>query len=77
MTGAGRIRRFLAGDTGPGPWLALAVIALLAAFLAAAAPREITSLQNKTLRQTLAHAGGFSISAASSWQIIGSGQAVT
>ena len=77
MTGTGRIRRFLAGDTGPGPWLALAVIALLAAFLAAAAPREITSLQNKTLRQTLAHAGGFSISAASSWQIIGSGQAVT
>jgi putative ABC transport system permease protein len=77
MTVAGRIRRFLAGDAGPGPWLALAVIALLAAFLAAAAPREITSLQNRTLRQTLAHAGGFSISASSSWQISGSGQAVT
>ena len=77
MTVASRIRRFLAGDAGPGPWLALAVIALLAAFLAAAAPREITSLQNKTLRQTLAHAGGFSITAASSWQIVGSGQAVT
>jgi putative ABC transport system permease protein len=74
---ASRIRRFLAGDAGPGPWLALAVIALLAAFLAAAGPREITSLQNKTLRQTLARAGGFSVSAASSWQIIGPGQAVT
>jgi len=77
VTAAGRVRRFLAGDAGPGPWLALAVIALLAAFLAMAGPREITSLQNKTLRQTLAQAGGFSVTAASSWQIIGSGQAVT
>jgi putative ABC transport system permease protein len=68
---ASRVRRFLAGDAGPGPWLALAVIALLAAFLATAGPREITSLQNKTLRQTLAQAGGFSISATSSWQVSG------
>jgi putative ABC transport system permease protein len=74
---ASRVRRFLSGDAGPGPWLALAVIALLAAFLAVAGPREITSLQNKTLRQTLAQAGGFSVSAASSWQLIGPGQAVT
>jgi hypothetical protein len=74
---ANRVRRFLAGDAGPGPSLALAVIALLAAFLAAAGPREITSLQNKALRQTLAQAGGFSVSASSSWQIIGVGQAVT
>jgi putative ABC transport system permease protein len=74
---ASRARRFLAGDAGPGPWLALAVIALLTAFLAAAGPREITSTQNKTLRQTLAQAGGFSVSAATSWQIIGPGQAVT
>jgi putative ABC transport system permease protein len=65
------VRRFLAGDAGPGPWLALAVIALLAAFLATAGPREITSLQNKALRQTLAQAGGFSISAASAWQVTG------
>ena len=73
----GRIRRFLAGDAGPGPWLALAVIALLAAFLAAAGPREITSLQNKTLRQTLAHAGGFSMSASAGWQVNAFGQTVT
>ena len=53
MTVASRIRRFLAGDAGPGPCLALAVIALLAGFLATAGPREITSLQNKALRQTL------------------------
>jgi putative ABC transport system permease protein len=72
-----RIRRFLAGDAGPGPWLALALIALLAAFLATAGPREITSLQNKTLRQTLAQAGGFSVSATSSSQIIGFGQGLT
>jgi len=65
MTVASRIRRFLAGDAGPGPCLALAVIALLAGFLATAGPREITSLQNKALRQTLAQAGGFSISATS------------
>ena len=65
MTMASRIRRFLAGDAGPGPCLALAVIALLAGFLATAGPREITSLQNKALRQTLAQAGGFSISATS------------
>ena len=74
---ASRIRRFLAGDAGPGPWVALAVIALLAAFLATAGPREITSLQNKTLRQTLTHAGGFSVSATSSAQIIGQGQGLT
>src|SRR5208282_6531269 len=60
-----------AGDAGPGPCLALAVIALVAAFLATAGPREITSLQNKALRQTLAQAGGFGISAASSWQVSG------
>ena len=41
------------------------MIALLAGFLATAGPREITSLQNKALRQTLAQAGGFSISATS------------
>jgi putative ABC transport system permease protein len=74
MPARSRLRRFLAGDAGPGPWLALAVIALLAAFLATAGPREITSLQNKTLRQTLAGAGGFSVSAASSWQVSGFGE---
>jgi len=77
MPARSRIRRFLAGDAGPGPWLALALIALLAAFLATAGPREITSLQNNTLRQTLAQAGGFSVSATSSSQIIGFGQGLT
>jgi putative ABC transport system permease protein len=74
---ASRVRRFLAGDAGPGPWLALAVITLLAAFLATAGPREITSLQNKTLRQTLQHAGGFSVSASTGWQVDAFGQTVT
>jgi putative ABC transport system permease protein len=69
MTAAGRVRRFLAGETGPGPCLALGVIALLAAFLATAGPREITSLQNKALGQTLAQqTGGFGIIATSTWQ---------
>ena len=74
---ASRIRRFLAGEAGPGPCLALAMIALLAAFLATAGPREITSLQNKALRQTLAQTGGFGISATSGLPVTGIGQPVT
>jgi putative ABC transport system permease protein len=66
-----RIWRLLTGDPGPGPALALAVIALLAAFVATAGPREITSLQNRALRQTLAEAGAFGISATGFWQING------
>jgi putative ABC transport system permease protein len=77
MTAAARVRRFLAGQAGPGPSLALAVIALLAAFLATAGPREITALQNKALRQTLAQAGGFGVSASLYWQVTGSGPPVT
>jgi putative ABC transport system permease protein len=77
-TAASRLRRFLVGQAGPGPCLALAVIALLAAFLATAGPREVTSMQNKALRQTLAQqTGGFGITAASSWQVTGSGPPVT
>ena len=74
---ASRIRRFLAGEAGPGPCVALAMIALLAAFLATAGPREITSLQNKALRQTLAQAGGFGISATSGLPVTGIGPPVT
>jgi len=75
---ASRLRRFLAGEAGPGPCLALAVIALLAAFLATAGPREITSLQDNALRQTLAQrSGGFGITATSSWQVTGSGPPAT
>jgi putative ABC transport system permease protein len=77
MTVASRIRRSLAGEAGPGPCVALAMIALLAAFLATAGPREITSLQNKALRQTMAQAGGFSISAASDLPVTGYGPPVT
>jgi putative ABC transport system permease protein len=65
----GRLRRFLTGPAGPGPAGALAVIALLSAFVAAAGPREFTALQNNALRQDVASAGSFGISAQTSWQI--------
>jgi putative ABC transport system permease protein len=63
------LRRFLTGPAGPGPAAALAVIALLGAFVAAAGPREFTALQNSALRQTVASAGSFGISAGTSWQV--------
>jgi putative ABC transport system permease protein len=66
--------RFLAGDPGPGPALALAVIALLGAFVAMAGPRELTTVQNNALRQTLTSAGSFGISAAVDWQLVAGGQ---
>ena len=66
-----RVRRLLAGEAGPGPALALALIALLGAFLATAGPREVTRLQNGALTQTLASAGAFGISAADDWQLAG------
>jgi putative ABC transport system permease protein len=72
--GARRLWRLVAGDPGPGPALALAVIALLAAFVAMAGPREITKVQNNALRQTLASAGSFGISAATDWQLVAGGQ---
>jgi putative ABC transport system permease protein len=61
--------RWLTGEPGPGPALGLAVIALLGAFIAVAGPRQVTSLQNTALRQTLASAGQFGISASYSFQI--------
>jgi putative ABC transport system permease protein len=66
-----RARRLLTGEAGPGPALALAVIALIGAFLATGGPREVTSLQNSALRQTLASAGAFGISAQADWQLTG------
>jgi putative ABC transport system permease protein len=69
---AGRSFRLAAGEPGPGPALALAVIALLGAFVAMAGPRELTSLQNDALRQTLASAGSLGISATDEWQLVGS-----
>jgi putative ABC transport system permease protein len=66
--------RFLTGEPGPGPALALAVIALLAAFVAMAGPRELTAVQNNALRQTLASAGSFGVSASDDWQLIAGGQ---
>ncbi len=68
---AARLWRLAAGEPGPGPGLALAVIALLSAFVAMAGPREVTSLQNNALRQTLAQAGTFGISGADGWQLTG------
>ena len=66
-----RARRLLAGQAGPGPALALALVALLGAFLATAGPREVTRLQNAALTQTLASAGAFGISATDDWQLAG------
>jgi len=66
-----RARRLLTGEAGPGPALALAVIALIGAFLATGGPREVTSLQNAALRQTLAPAGAFGIFAQADWQLSG------
>ena len=65
-----RAGRFLAGQAGPGPASALAVITLLSAFLATAGPRESTALQDRALQHTLAAAGSFSVSAGVSWPII-------
>jgi putative ABC transport system permease protein len=72
--GVPRLWRFLTGDPGPGPALALAVIALLGAFVAMAGPRELTKVQNNALRQTLASAGSFGISASDDWQLVAGGQ---
>ena len=68
---AARLWRLAAGEPGPGPGLALAVIALLSAFVAMAGPREVMSLQNNALRQTLRQAGTFGISGADGWQLTG------
>jgi putative ABC transport system permease protein len=58
-----RVGRLLTGEPGPGPGLALAVLALLGAFIATAGPRELTSLQNTALQQTLRSSGQFGLSA--------------
>jgi putative ABC transport system permease protein len=56
-----RLWRFVTGPAGPGPVTALAVVAMLAVFVGAAGPREVTVLQNGALRQTIAAAGPFSV----------------
>ncbi|MGO8887086.1 MAG: FtsX-like permease family protein [Streptosporangiaceae bacterium] len=70
----GRLRRFLTGPAGPGPAWALALVALLSAFIAVGGPRYLAALQNRALAQTLQSAGQFGISAAISWHIIGVGR---
>jgi len=64
-----RLRRFLTGPAGPGPAWALAAVALLSAFVAAAGPREFTALSNHALAQDVAAAGPFGMSVQTSWQI--------
>ena len=66
---AGRLRRSLTGPAGPGPAWALAAIALLSAFVAAAGPREFTALRNSALRLVVAAAGPLGVSVQTSWQI--------
>jgi putative ABC transport system permease protein len=76
-TGAPRLWRYLAGEPGPGPVLALAVIALLGAFVAMAGPRELTKVQNNALRQTLTSAGSFGISGSVDWEIVAGDQTLS
>lgn len=64
--------RHLAGAPGPGPVLALALLALLGAFAAMAGPRELTALRNTALQQTLGSSGPFGLTATAGWQIGGS-----
>ena len=69
MTGLRRLRRLVAGQAGPGPAVALAVIALLSAFIAAGGPREVTVVQNRALGQDIAAAGQFSVLVQTSWPV--------
>lgn len=64
--------RLLTGAAGPGPVLALALLALLGAFIAMAGPRELTALRDRALQQTLATAGKFGLTATTPWQLGGS-----
>jgi len=66
---AGRLRRLATGPAGPGPAWALALVALLGAFVAVAGPREFTALQNDALQQTIRAAGSFGIIAGENFQI--------
>ena len=49
-----RLRGLALGETGPGPALALAGVALLTVFVAMAGPRELASMQSQSLRTALA-----------------------
>jgi putative ABC transport system permease protein len=73
----GRVVRLLTGPAGLGPAVALALIALLAAFLATAGPRESTRLQNDALRKTLAASPAFGIFASGESTVTGSRQMIT
>jgi putative ABC transport system permease protein len=66
---ASRLRRLATGPAGPGPAWALALVALLGAFVAVAGPREFTALQNDALQQTLRSAGSFGIVTGETFQI--------
>ena len=66
-----RLRRLATGQAGPGAAWALALIALLGAFIAVAGPREFTALRNGALAQTLRSAGQFSITASASFPLEG------
>ncbi|MGD0374614.1 MAG: hypothetical protein ABSB01_08545 [Streptosporangiaceae bacterium] len=68
---ASRLRRQASGPAGPGPAWALALVALLGAFVAVAGPREITALQNAALQQTIRSAGAFGIITSENFQIQG------
>jgi putative ABC transport system permease protein len=69
--------RLLTGPAGLGPAVALALIALLGAFLATAGPRESTRLQNQALRRTLAASPAFGIFASGDSTVTGPHQMIT
>ncbi len=68
--GRGRAARLAAGQAGLGPALALALVALLTAFVAAAGPRQRAGAEDRALAQVLAGlpASAASISVTSQWQ---------
>jgi putative ABC transport system permease protein len=69
-----RLRGLALGETGPGPALALAGVALLTVFVAMAGPRELASQQDQSLRTALAGLPGpdRTVMAGAQWVMSGS-----
>jgi putative ABC transport system permease protein len=71
MRGLRLLGRLLTGPAGRGPAVALAVIALLGAFLATAGPRESAALQNRALHRTLTPSVAVGLYANAEWDLTG------
>ena len=73
MTAAGTARRLATGEAGQGIAWILAVASLLTAFLATAAPREITATSTAALNSTVASLNGVDtgFTVTGEWQSLG------